>query len=183
MNDATDDAATAGEKSLLPIERIASQIYLIRGEKVLLDEDLAVLYGVPTKRLNEQVSRNLERFPDDFMFRLTADELSILRSQNATSRWGGRRYPPRAFTEQGVAMLSSVLRSKQAVQVNIAIMRTFVRLRQILATDGDLARKVAQHDQQIAALFQHVQALLEPPEPPRKPRIGFGAARDNDAGI
>ncbi len=156
------------------MEHIAGQIYVIRGEKVMLDEDLAALYGVATKRLNEQVSRNRERFPADFMFRLTVQELDNLRSQNATSSWGGRRYRPRAFTEQGVAMLSSVLRSRQAAQVNIAIVRTFVRLRQVLATHEDLARKVAQHDQQIGALFKHVQALLDKPlDPPKKRSIGF----------
>ncbi len=110
-------------EALIPFERIASQIYLIRSRQVLLDSDLAELYGVSTGRLNEQVTRNRERFPEDFMFRLNAQELEILRSQSAISSWGGRRYAPRAFTEQGVAMLSSVLRSQRAVRVNIAIMR------------------------------------------------------------
>ncbi len=182
MNDATDDAATAGGKSLLPIERIASQIYLIRDEKVMLDSDLAALYGVQTGALTRAMKRNRERFPDDFCFQLSSDEFEILRCQTGiSSQWGGRRHPPWAFTEQGVAMLSGVLRSKRAVQVNVAIMRTFVRLRQILAADEDLARKVAQHDQEIAALFRHVEALLEPPEPPRKPPIGFDAALTNCA--
>ncbi len=163
----------ARRDSLIPIERIASHIYLIRGEKVMLDEDLAELYGVSTGRLNEQVTRNRERFPEDFMFRLSAEEFANLRSQIAISSWGGRRHAPRAFTEQGVAMLSSVLRSKQAVQVNVAIMRTFVRLRQVLATNQELARKVAQHDREIEALFKHVKALLKPPGPPKKLPMGF----------
>src|SRR5687767_8316194 len=113
----------------IPAERIEQKIYLIRGHKVMLDSDLALLYGVPTKRLNEQVTRNRDRFPEDFMFRLTADEAESLRSQIATSNEGrgGRRYLPQVFTEQGVAMLSSVLRSDHAVQVNIAIMRAFVK--------------------------------------------------------
>lgn len=159
--------------SLIPTERIASRIYLIRGEKVMLDSDLAELYGVPTKVLNQAVTRNRERFPGDFMFRLSDEEFADLRSQIVTSSWGGRRNPPRAFTEHGVAMLSSVLRSKRAVEVNIAIMRTFVRLRRILATNEELARKVAQHDREIEALFKHVKALLQPPDPPKKPPIGF----------
>jgi hypothetical protein len=157
----------------IPVERIASRIYRIRAESVMLDADLAELYGVPTKRLNEQVSRNRQRFPQDFMFELTAEEFDHLRSQIATSSWGGRRYLPRAFTEQGVAMLSSVLRSKRAAQVNVTIIRTFVRIRRMLSTNAELARKVAEHDQQIAVLFEHVRALLEPSEPSNKSRIGF----------
>ncbi len=171
---------SGGRKPTLPIERIAGQIYVIRGENVMLDEDLAALYGVATKRLNEQVSRNRERFPADFMFRLTAQELDNLRSQTATSSWGGRRNRPRVFTEQGVAMLSSVLRSRQAVQVNIAIVRTFVRLRHALTTNEDLAYRVAQHDQQITVLFKHVQALLEPPDPPKKHSIGFTQIQEDE---
>ena len=159
--------------SLIPVERIAAQIYLIRGEKVMLDRDLATLYQVETRRLNEQVKRNRERFPKDFMFQLTKEEFGNLRSQIATSSWGGRRTPPFVFTEQGVAMLSSVLRSKRAAEVNVAIMRTFVRLRQMLTTNEELARKVAQHDQEIAVLFDYVQKLLKPPDPPKKRPIGF----------
>ncbi len=160
---------------LIPMERIASQIYLIRGEKVMLDEDLATLYGVETKNLNRAVTRNRERFPADFMFQITQEEWTALRCQIGTSNEGrgGRRYAPHVFTEQGVAMLSSVLRSHLAAQVNVAIMRTFVRLRQVLATHEELARKVAQHDQQIATLFEHVQALLEPVRPPKKNPIGY----------
>lgn len=125
----------------MPAERIASQIYLVRGEKVLLDEDLAALYGVETRALNQAVTRNRDRFPEDFMSQLSGEEFANLRSQTVTSSWGGRRHPPRVFTEQGVAMLSTVLRSKEALQINIAIMRTFVRLRQVLASNEDLARR------------------------------------------
>lgn len=160
--------------SLIPIERIASQIYLLRGEKVMLDSDLAALYGIETGALTRAMKRNRERFPDDFCFQLSKEEFEILRSQTGiSSQWGGRRYPPWAFTEHGVAMLSSVLRSQRAVQVNVAIIRAFVRLRKVLASNEELARKVAQHDRQIAALFKHVKALLEPPDPPKKHPIGF----------
>ena len=165
--------AKAKSQSIIPIERIASRIYLIRGEKVMLDADLAELYGVGTKVLNQAVTRNAERFPEDFMFQLAEDEFAHLRSQIVTSSWGGRRYPPRAFTEMGVAMLSSVLRSKQAVEINIDIMRAFARLRQMLATNEELARKVAQHDRQIAVLFEHIQKRLDPPELKKKRPIGF----------
>ena len=160
-------------KSLIPIERIAAQIYLLRGQKVMLDFDLADLYGVPTKALNQAVTRNSERFPEDFMFQLSKEEFEYLKSQIVTSSWGGRRYPPRAFTQEGVAMLSGVLHSNRAVEVNIGIMRAFVHLREMLATNEELARKVAQHDQEIGILFEHIQGLLEPPEPPKKHPIGF----------
>src|SRR5215208_5210566 len=125
------------------VQLIERRIYLIRGQKVMMDFDLAELYGVPTKRLNEQASRNKKRFPEDFMFQLTKEEAEALRSQSATSKTGrgGRRYLPYAFTEQGVAMLSSVLNSEQAIEVNIAIMRAFVRLRQLLETNEELNRK------------------------------------------
>ena len=134
---------------LVPAERIASRIYLVRGETVMLDADLADLYGVTTAALNQQVKRNQERFPKDFAFQLSRDEFDSLMSQIVISNAGrgGRRKPPWAFTEQGVAMLSSVLRSKRAAQVNVAIMRTFVKLRRMLATNEALARKVARHDQ------------------------------------
>ena len=126
-------------KDLIPQEIIERKIYLVRGRKVILDSELAKLYGVPTKRLKEQVKRNIKRFPEDFMLELTMEEFEILRSQFATSRWGGERYLPYAFTEQGVAMLSSVLNSERAIEVNIAIMRAFVRLREIVLTHKDLA--------------------------------------------
>ena len=130
---------------LIPAERIERSILLLRGQKVMLDSDLAELYGVETKTLNRAVKRNLDRFPADFMFRLSADEVEALRFQFGTLKLGRgqhRKYLPYAFTEQGVAMLSSVLRSQRAVQVNIAIMRAFVRLREILATHKDLALRL-----------------------------------------
>ena len=139
----------------------------------MLDADLAALYQVETFNLNKAVKRNIDRFPEDFMFQLSRKEAENLTFQNGISSWGGRRTLPYAFTEQGVAMLSSVLRSKRAAQVNVAIIRTFVRLREILATNENLARKVAQHDRQIAILFEHVKNLLEPPPAPKKPPIGF----------
>jgi hypothetical protein len=150
---------------VIPVKVIASRIYPIRGEKVMLDSDLADLYGVPTSRLNEQFKRNRDRFSVDFAFQLTKDEFASLMSQIAISNTGrgGRRKLPWTFTEHGVAMLSSVLRSKKAVHVNISIVRTFVRLRKILATHQDLARKVEEHDRQIGALLNAVQKLLAPP--------------------
>ena len=169
----------AKEKSVIPIERIAAQIYVIRGENVMIDADLAKLYHVETGALVRAMKRNLDRFPEDFAFQLTKEEFDNLRSQTGTSSWGGRRYAPYAFTEQGVAMLSGILRSKIAVQVNIAIMRTFVRLRRMLATNEELARKVAQHDQAIGILFEHIQGLLEPPEPPKKHPVGFRVTDDD----
>jgi hypothetical protein len=163
----------AKAKSLIRVERVAAQMYVIRGQTVMFDADLAALYGVETRALVQAVKRNAARFPQDFLFQLTEKEAEHLRSQFVTSSWGGRRYNPYAFTEHGVAMLSSVLRSKRAVEVNITIVRTFVRLRRILATNEDLARKVAQHDRQIAVLFDQVKHLLEPPPAPKKPPIGF----------
>lgn len=162
---------------LILAERIESRIFLIRKEKVMLDEDLADLYKVETKALNRAVKRNLDRFPEDFMFQLTAKEFADLRSQFGTSRWGGRRYPPYAFTEQGVAMLSSVLRSRRAVLVNIEIMRAFVRLRQMLATHADLTRKLnaleKKYDSQFRVVFDAIRELMAPPEPKKKRPIGF----------
>jgi len=163
---------------MIPIERIQQCIYLIRRQKVLLDKDLAALYGVTTKRLNEQVQRNIDRFPSDFMFQLNDSEAQALRSQIATSKKGrgGRRYNPYAFTEQGVAMLSSVLRSKQAVQVNIAIMRTFVKLRQILSDNALLRRKIESMERKYDEQFQQVFALIKrmlTEEAKPKTQIGF----------
>jgi hypothetical protein len=151
----------------------------MRGEKVMLDSDLAQLYGVPTMRLNEQFKRNRDRFPVDFVFQMTKEEFESLISQSAISNTGrgGRRTLPWAFTEHGVAMLSSVLRSKKAVQINISIIRTFVKLREVLATHKDLARRVEQHDQQIAVLFDAVQKLLAPPNSPKHP-IGYISPKD-----
>ena len=172
-------ANTAGKSVAIPIERIAASIYVIRGQKVMLDSDLAALYGVLTKNLNLAVRRNARRFPEDFVFQLTDEEDEALRLQIATSNVGrgGRRYPPRVFTEQGVAMLSSVLKSDRAADVNVAIMRTFVRIRQVLATNEELARKVAQHDRQIGVLFENLQKLLTPAPVKKKP-IGFIHPKD-----
>lgn len=163
----------------IPVDSITSRIFLVRGQKVMLDSDLAELYGVSTSRLNEQVRRNIERFPNDFMFLLTDSEFSSLKSQIATSSWGGRRKLPLVFTEQGVSMLSSVLHSEQAVQVNIAIMRAFVQLREMLSTHKELAhkleeleRKVGIHDQTIVQLIEAIRQLMEPPAEKRK-QIGF----------
>jgi hypothetical protein len=166
--------------STIPPERIERHILLIRGQKVMLDADLADLYNVDTKVLNQAVKRNLERFPRDFMFRLADKELNSLRSQFVTSneKRGGRRSNPYAFTEQGVAMLSSVLRSPRAVKVNIAIMRAFVKLREILASHRQLARKLeemeSRYDSQFSAVFDAIRELMEPPVKPRR-RIGFGS--------
>ena len=163
-------------KDLVLSQKIESKIYLIREQKVMIDHDLAALYGVGTKVLIQAVKRNLERFPEDFMFLLTEKEFKILRSQFVTSSWGGRRYIPYVFTEQGVAMLSSVLRSKRAVQVNIQIMRTFTKLKSLLATHKDLQRKIEEmekkYDQQFRAVFDAIKALIVPPETKRK-KIGF----------
>lgn len=169
-------------KLLISQELIEKKIYRIREQKVMLDRDLSCLYRVPTKRLKEQVRRNINRFPEDFMFELTAKEFEILRSQFATSRWGGARYLPYVFTEQGVAMLSSILNSERAIQVNIAIMRTFVNLRQIFSTHKELAhklnqleRKIEKHDEDISSIFEAIRQLMMPqPEKPRR-RIGFHA--------
>ncbi len=168
--------ASPKHKSIIPVERIAGCIYLIRGKKVMLDADLAALYGVKTKAFNQAVLRNIRRFPEDFMFRLSKTELENWRSQIVTSNPAakmGLRRQPYAFTEHGVAMLSSVLKSTRAVDVNIAIVRTFVRLREIMATHEELALKVSRHDRQIAVLFEHVKRLLEPPPVPKKHPIGF----------
>ena len=166
-------------KTLLVNEVIERKILLIRKHKVMLDKDLSKLYGVSTKRLNEQVKRNIKRFPADFMFRLTKKETNFLRSQIATSKRGGRRYPPYVFTEQGVAMLSSVLNSERAVQVNIDIVRVFVRLRQILSANTEskrklsqLERKIEKHDTEIQAIFAAIRQLMAVSEKPKR-RIGF----------
>ena len=158
-------------------------ILLLRKQRVMLSHDLARLYGVPVKVLNQAVRRNRERFPDDFMFQLDHNELEDLKSQIVTSSWGGSRVPPYAFTEQGVAMLSSVLHSPRAVQVNIAVMRAFVRLREMLLTNADLARKLAdlerKYDSQFKVVFDAIRQLMAPapPQPPR-PEIGFHVKED-----
>ena len=166
--------------TIIPLDRIERTILLIRGQKVMLDSDLAELYQVPTKVLNQAVMRNLVRFPKDFMFQLSPSEARNFRAQNVTSSspHGGRRYAPLAFTEQGVAMLSSVLRSKRAVQVNIAIMRAFVRLREILTSNKDLARKVEEmekkYDKNFKVVFDVLRKLMTPPPTPPRRAIGFG---------
>ncbi len=163
-------------KALVPVETIEQKILLIRGQKVMLDRDLAKLYGVPTKSLNLAVKRNLDRFPSDFMFQLTEEEFFNLRFQFETSSWGGQRYLPYAFTENGVAMLSSVLNSKRAVQVNIQIMRTFTKLREIISANRDLSRRLDElekkYDAQFRIVFDAIRELVTPPEPKHR-RIGF----------
>jgi len=163
-------------KSVIPSERIERAIFLIRGHKVMLDEDLSQLYGVSTKVFNQAVRRNIKRFPRDFMFQLVTKEWKNLRSQFVTSSWGGRRHLPYVFTEQGVAMLSSVLNSERAIRVNIEIMRAFVRLRQLLASNTELARKLAELerkcDKQFQIVFEAIRKLMIPPETKRK-QIGF----------
>jgi hypothetical protein len=163
----------------VPAEQIEQRILLIRGQKVMLDAHLAELYAVETRELNKAVKRNLERFPQDFMFQLTYQEVRNLKFQFGTSSWGGTRKLPKVFTEQGVAMLSSVLRSNRAVQMNIEIMRAFVRLRQILSTNkalaekfAELERRVESHDKHIRSLFEAIRQLMTRPDPPRR-RIGF----------
>jgi len=169
------------QQIVLPDSLIEKRIFLIRDQKVMLDVHLAELYDVPTKRLKEQVRRNSERFPADFMFELNAKEDHLLRSQFATSKRGrgGSRYHPFAFTERGVAMLATVLNSKRAILVNIAIMRTFVKLRQLVASHQELSaklreleRKVGSHDSQIRAIFEAIRQLVRPPDHQKK-QIGF----------
>jgi len=174
---------------LVPVERVERLIRLARGEKVLLDADLAMLYGVTTGNLNKAVKRNLRRFPSDFMFQLTDEEAAGLIFQTGISKQrGGRRHNPYAFTEQGVAMLSSVLRSERAVQVNVAIMRAFVSLRRMLAGNEALARKLAElerrlegHDQAIKSLFDAIRELMAPPARPKR-EIGFHAIGKETSG-
>ena len=178
---------------LIPAERIERSILLIRGQKVMLDSDLAELYGVPTKAFNQAVKRNAKRFPEDFMFQLTPEEADGLRSQFVTLNEGMRsqfvtaskrniRYLPYAFTEQGVAMLSSVLNSDRAIEVNIAIMRAFVRLRELLSSHKDLARRLDElernYDEKFRVVFEAIRQLMTPPPAPKRRRIGFAAADD-----
>ena len=183
-------------RAALSAEGIERQILTLRGQRVMLDAHLAVLYGVETRTLNQAVRRNFDRFPEDFMFQLTWEEGAALRSQSvilnasagsglrsrsATSKRGAHlKYRPSAFTEQGVAMLSTVLRSKQAVQVNIEVMRAFVRLRGLLTANRELAskfneleRKLSSHDRAIAGILDAIRQLMTPPEPAKKRRIGF----------
>ena len=167
------------------LERVESRILFVRGHKVMLDADLAALYGVEVKALNQAVKRNLDRFPPDFMFELVREEVAALRSQSVTSNEnasekagrGGRRYLPHVFTEQGVAMLSSVLRSRRAILVNVEIMRAFVRLRQMLASNAELARKLDElerkYDAQFRVVFEAIRALMAPENRAERRPIGF----------
>ena len=165
-------------QAIVPIERIEKRIYLFRGKKVMIDSHLAELYGVQTKVLVQAVKRNINRFPEDFMFQITKDEFDVLRSQIVTSneRRGGRRYLPYTFTEQGIAMLSSVLHSERAILVNIQIMRAFVRLREIILSHKELAKKLEvlekRYDAQFKVVFDAIRQLMTPPEKPRR-KIGF----------
>lgn len=172
---------TTKTKAIVPSQSIESTILLIRGHRVMLDADIARLYAVTTKRLNEQVKRNRDRFPADFMFQLTLDETKSLRSQSATSNQsrGGRRYRPYAFTEHGAIMLASVLNSRRAVEASVYVVRAFVKLREMLSARKDLARKLAAlekriegHDEEIITLFEAIVQLTKDEEKPGK-RIGF----------
>jgi len=172
------------EKSLIPHERIEQSILLIRGHKGMLDVDLAGLYDVDTRALNQSVKRNIDRFPPDFAFQLTPSEFEALRSQFVTSKGrGGRRYLPYAFTENGVAMLSSVLNSDRAIFVNIEIMRVFGRLRQLLASHADLLHRLDEmerkYDDQFRVVFDAIRQLMTPPEEPPKDRMGFNTDPKN----
>ena len=180
----------AKPKPILDPDVVKSLLYIVRGQRVMLDSDLAKLYGIATRELNQAVKRNKERFPIDFAYLLTTQELTILRSQFviSSSGFGGRRYRPMVFTEHGVAMLSSVLRSPTAVKVNIEIMRAFVRVRRLLATPGDLVTQLQQlaetvkfHDEQILAISDVLRKMLEPPPPPgnNPRRIGFLPKKEN----
>ncbi len=170
------EKAMGKEMVLVPVERIEQMILSLQGQKVILDKDLAALYEVSTSNLNKAVSRNIERFPRDFMFQLSAMEFNDLKFHFGTSSWGGTRKLPRAFTEQGVAMLSSVLRSSRAVQVNIEIMRAFVKLRELLTSNRKLARKLdaleKKYDSQFKIVFDAIRQLMAPPVKPKR-RIGF----------
>ncbi|MBX2990150.1 MAG: ORF6N domain-containing protein [Bacteroidetes bacterium] len=169
--------------SIIPLEQVQRTILLIRGKRVMIDSDLARLYGVSSKRLNEQVKRNRDRFPADFMFQLTADEASPLRSQNATLKTGRgrhRKYLPFAFTEHGALQLASVLNGPTATEVSILIVRAFVQLREILSSHTqiarkleDLERKIASHDETITSIIQAIRRLMEPIEPAKRRPIGF----------
>lgn len=160
----------------IALETILPSVFVVRGIKAMLDSDLATLYGVETGQLNRAVKRNIERFPEDFMFQLTEEEYSFLRSQNVTSSWGGRRYMPYAFTEQGIAMLSGVLKSERAIQVNIAIMRAFVKMRQMLTETDDLKMSIEamryEYDEKFEIVFTALDRILQMKPNKSKP-IGF----------
>ena len=171
--------------TLVPVEHIARSILVLRGKKVLLDAELAALYGVTTRRLNEQVRRNRTRFPEDFLFELTAEEFANLKSHFATSSWGGRRKLPLAFTEHGAIQAATILNSPRAVEMSVYVVRAFVKLRELLVSNKELARrfdeleariekKLTTHDQAIAAILSAIRQLMNPPVPKRRP-IGFTA--------
>jgi hypothetical protein len=168
--------------NILPIERVTGKIYRIRGLSVMLDMDLAELYGIETRTLKQAVKRNINRFPDDFMFELTKTEFENLRSQIVISSWGGLRFAPMAFTEQGVAMLSSVLRSERAVKVNIQIMRVFIKLRQMYIRHEDLKQKIIamelKYDRQFQIVFEAIKQLMEKNEKPKR-KIGYVKAPES----
>ena len=175
------DSQTPNGYAVIPVERVERSILFIRGERVILDSDLAELYGVTTTRLNEQIRRNRDRFPEDFMFRLTRGEFNLI-SQFATSSsaWGGRRKLPYVFTEHGAIMAASVLNSERAVKASIWVVRAFVKLRQLLATHKELSgklaeleRRIGRHDREIVAIMAAIRELMEPPRRPRRAPIGF----------
>jgi phage regulator Rha-like protein len=182
---------------VIPDEVIINRIYLIRGQKIMLDRDLAELYGVETKALKQAVRRNLTRFPEDFMFEMSDKELALWRNENATSKADimGLRYPPFCFTEQGVTMLSCVLNSERSIEVNILIIRIFTRLRELLLTHKDILLKLEQmerkmlkrdertnkHEEEIQLIFSALKQLIDSPRPPRK-RIGFKTSQDDEVG-
>lgn len=162
------------------LERIPDRILVLRGIRVILDADLALLYGVAAKRFNEQVRRNRKRFPPDFMFQLENQEFAILRSQFATSSWGGRRYPPLAFTEHGAIMAASILNSAHAIEISVYVVRAFVQMREALVAHkeigkrlDELERKVGTHDRAIGPILEAIRQLMQPPETPKRRRIGF----------
>ena len=178
--------AKAKKSTVLADEIIISKIYLIRGQKVLLDKDLAPMYGVTTGNLNKAVKRNLKRFPDDFMFQLSPEEFNNLIFQNGISSWGGTRKMPYAFTEQGVAMLSSVLNSDTAIEVNIRIIRIFTKMRELLSTHKDILIKLEQlektvtaNDEDIQTIFSALKQLLNPLQVPRQ-RVGYRRSNEKD---
>ncbi|OGV51001.1 MAG: DNA-binding protein [Lentisphaerae bacterium GWF2_44_16] len=167
-------------KTSLTETDIARKILILKGEKVILDRDLAELYGVPVKRLNEQVKRNTERFPGDFMFQLNNKELAILRSQNETSSWGGSRYLPYAFTEHGALMAATILNSEKAIQMSVFIIRTFVKMREMIVENKNFAEKLDRlekrmdkNDENVEVMFTAIRQLMASPETPSKKKIGF----------
>jgi hypothetical protein len=167
--------------TIISVDNVINMIFLIRGQKVMIDKDLASLYGVETKQLKRAVRRNADRFPDDFMFMITIKELDSLRCQNDTSRWGGVRYSPMVFTEQGVAMLSTVLNSDQAIKINITIIRAFVQFRKLIESNNKLSQKIEElektvnsHDEHIRVIFEAIRQLIEQKEEPPVQRNPIG---------